>query len=100
MTLGLGVPDPPLKSVVSQIDGQSRSAIARPPPEGIAPLVVRQMLEHLLALNRSGATILLSGQNLDFSLKLADRVYIIEKGEILYTGTPESLAADSEAPRT
>jgi branched-chain amino acid transport system ATP-binding protein len=67
------------------------------PSEGIAPLVVRQMLEHLLALKRSGATILLSEQNLDFSLKLADRVYIIEKGEIVYTGTPESLAADREA---
>jgi branched-chain amino acid transport system ATP-binding protein len=70
------------------------------PSEGIAPLVVQQMLEQLLALKQSGATILLSEQNLAFSLKLADRVYIIEKGEIVYTGTPASLAADRAARET
>jgi branched-chain amino acid transport system ATP-binding protein len=64
------------------------------PSEGMAPLVVQQMLEQLLTLKRSGTTILLSEQNLAFSLKLADRVYIIEKGEIVYTGTPASLTAD------
>jgi branched-chain amino acid transport system ATP-binding protein len=70
------------------------------PSEGIAPLVVQQMLEQLLALKQSGATILLSEQNLAFSLKLADRVYIIEKGEIVYTGTPANLAADRAARET
>lgn len=68
------------------------------PSEGIAPIVVQQMLERLLELKRAGATILLSEQNLGFALKLADRLYIIEKGEIKYEGTPASLAAD-EATR-
>ena len=65
------------------------------PSEGIAPIVVQQMLERLLLLKAAGATILLSEQNLGFSLKLADRVYIIEKGEIKYEGTPASLREDS-----
>ena len=65
------------------------------PSEGIAPIVVQQMLERLQLLKAAGATILLSEQNLGFSLKLADRVYIIEKGEIKYEGTPASLREDS-----
>jgi len=64
------------------------------PSEGLAPIVVQQMLEHLLRLKASGVTILLSEQNLGFALKLADRVYIIEKGEIRYEGNPEDLARD------
>jgi branched-chain amino acid transport system ATP-binding protein len=52
----------------------------------LAPLVVRQMLDQLIALKATGKTILLSEQNLHFSLQLADRAYIIEKGEIKYEG--------------
>jgi branched-chain amino acid transport system ATP-binding protein len=62
------------------------------PSEGLAPIVVQQMLEHLLRLKASGVTILLSEQNLGFALQLADRVYIIEKGEIRYEGNPTDLA--------
>ena len=65
------------------------------PSEGLAPLVVREMLAQLVRLKQSGVTILLSEQNLGFALKLADRVYIIEKGSIKYQGTPDSLAADN-----
>jgi len=68
------------------------------PSEGLAPLVVQQMLEQLLVLKKTGLTILLSEQNLGFSLKLADRVNIIEKGTIKYRGTPQELA-DNHATR-
>jgi len=61
------------------------------PSEGLAPLVVRQMLQHLSALKATGKTILLSEQNLNFSLQLADRAYIIEKGEIKYEGAVDDL---------
>ena len=64
------------------------------PSEGLAPVVVDQMLMKLRLLKKSGETILMSEQNLKFSLKLADRVYIIEKGEIKYEGLPEQLAND------
>lgn len=66
------------------------------PSEGLAPLVVRQMLDQLGALKASGTTILLSEQNLSFSLALADRVYLIEKGEIKYQGGVDELRNDAE----
>lgn len=64
------------------------------PSEGLAPVVIDQLLAKLRALKETGATILLSEQNLRFALKLADRAYIIEKGEIKYEGPPAELAAD------
>jgi branched-chain amino acid transport system ATP-binding protein len=64
------------------------------PSEGLAPLVVQQMLEQLTRLKQTGVTILLSEQNLKFSLQLADRVYIIEKGAIRYEGTAQGLRED------
>lgn len=64
------------------------------PSEGLAPLVVQGILEQLRLLKQTGVTILLSEQNLKFSLQLADRVYIIEKGAIKYQGTAESLSSD------
>jgi len=66
------------------------------PSEGLAPLVVNALLRQLKTLKRSGATVLISEQNLRFATELADRIYIIEKGEIRYQGTPGDLAARPE----
>ena len=66
------------------------------PSEGLAPLVVEAMLQRLRRLKESGATVLLSEQNLRFANELADRVYIIERGEIRYEGRPAELAAHAE----
>jgi branched-chain amino acid transport system ATP-binding protein len=63
------------------------------PSEGLAPLVVTAMLQRLMRLKDSGTTILISEQNLRFSTELADRIYIIERGEMRYEGTPAELAA-------
>ncbi len=63
------------------------------PSEGLAPLVVDALLKRLKALKSAGQTVLISEQNLRFANELADRVYIIEKGEIRYHGTPAELAA-------
>jgi branched-chain amino acid transport system ATP-binding protein len=70
------------------------------PSEGLAPVVVDQMLAKLKSLKEIGTTILLSEQNLRFSLRLADRIYIIEKGEIKYEGLPSQLAADETIRKT
>lgn len=66
------------------------------PSEGLAPLVVDALLKRLKALKAAGQTVLISEQNLRFATELADRVYIIEKGEIRYEGTPADLAAHPE----
>lgn len=66
------------------------------PSEGLAPLVVDALLKRLKALKAAGQTVLISEQNLRFATELADRVYIIERGEIRYQGTPAELAAQPE----
>jgi branched-chain amino acid transport system ATP-binding protein len=61
------------------------------PSEGLAPLVIEAMLQRLKQLKSAGQTVLISEQNLRFANELADRVYIIEKGQIPYQGTPAEL---------
>jgi branched-chain amino acid transport system ATP-binding protein len=43
---------------------------------------------------RSVLTILLAEQHIDFSLSLSDRLYVLEKGELRFTGTPVEFTAD------
>ena len=64
------------------------------PSEGLAPLVVDHLGEQIARLKGEGLTILLAEQNVDFSLALADRVYILEKGRIRYEGTSAAFRAD------
>ena len=66
------------------------------PSEGLAPLVVDAILQRLKRLKASGTTVLISEQNLRFATELADRVSIIERGEIRYEGTPTELSAHPE----
>jgi len=66
------------------------------PSEGLAPLVVAAMLQRLKRLKDTGTTVLISEQNLRFATELADRVSVIERGEIRYEGTPGELAARPE----
>jgi branched-chain amino acid transport system ATP-binding protein len=64
------------------------------PSEGLAPLVVDHLREQVERLRREGLTILLAEQNVDFSLDLADRVYVLEKGAVRYEGTAQAFRAD------
>jgi branched-chain amino acid transport system ATP-binding protein len=64
------------------------------PSEGLAPVVVRVLLERLLALKARGQTILLSEQNIRFATRLADRAYVLEQGHVRYEGTIAELSGD------
>jgi branched-chain amino acid transport system ATP-binding protein len=68
------------------------------PSEGLAPLVVDHLQEQIDKLKREGLTILLAEQNVEFSLALADRVYVLEKGAIRFSG-PAARLRDDEALR-
>ncbi len=61
------------------------------PSEGLAPLVVDMLLEKIGELKQGGLTILLAEQGLEFCLSLADRVYVLEKGAVKYTGPSSEL---------
>lgn len=68
------------------------------PSEGLAPLVVDHLRAQIDRLKREGLTILLAEQNVEFSLALADRVYVLEKGSIRFTG-PSAALRTNEALR-
>ncbi|WP_337844622.1 ATP-binding cassette domain-containing protein [Thermus sp.] len=62
------------------------------PTEGLSPLMVRQVAEVVRALKQEGETVLLAEQNVQMALSVADRVYILEHGEIVWTGRPEEVS--------
>jgi branched-chain amino acid transport system ATP-binding protein len=64
------------------------------PSEGLAPLIVEHLKEQIGRLKREGLTILLAEQNVDFSLDLADRVFVLEKGHIRYSGSAREFRED------
>jgi branched-chain amino acid transport system ATP-binding protein len=64
------------------------------PSEGLAPLVVDHLRQQIARLKGEGLTILLAEQNTDFSLALADRVYVLEKGAIRFSGPAARLRED------
>jgi branched-chain amino acid transport system ATP-binding protein len=68
------------------------------PSEGLAPLVVENLREQIARLKREGLTLLLAEQGVEFSLSLADRVYVLEKGSIRFSG-PAARLRDDEALR-
>ena len=66
------------------------------PAEGLAPLIVEHLRDTVAQLKATGLSIVLAEQNLEFVLSLADRVYILEKGEVRYTSTPSELRANQD----
>lgn len=64
------------------------------PSEGLAPKIVEEMAEVVLAMKRQGLSILLSEQNLHFARRISDRAYIIERGRIRFGGTMAELEAN------
>jgi len=69
------------------------------PSEGVAPLIVEQMVRMILALKRQGVSILLSEQNLHFAELVSDRAYVLEKGQIRHQASMVDLAANEEVRR-
>jgi branched-chain amino acid transport system ATP-binding protein len=69
------------------------------PSEGLAPVIVEQMARTIRELKTQGLTVVLSEQNLNFATQVSDRAYVIEKGQIKYSGAMTDLAADEEVRR-
>jgi len=86
-------------TVARTLMGNPRVLLLDEPSEGLAPVIVRALGDQIAALKREGLTILLSEQNLKFAARLADRAYIIEKGEIRFDGPMSVLMADEELRR-
>jgi len=66
------------------------------PSEGLAPLIVRKLVETIREIRGHGVTILLADQNLKFCIEVCDRGYIIEKGTIVHEGGMKDIWSDEE----
>jgi branched-chain amino acid transport system ATP-binding protein len=66
------------------------------PSEGLSPAIVRDVRDIILKLKKLGLSILLVEQNLPLALAVADRVYILSKGQVVFEGTASDLAANDE----
>ncbi len=69
------------------------------PTEGLAPLLVRDLEEQIRKLKELGLTVLLAEQNVRSALRLSDRCYVIDNGQIRFEGTVEELKANEEISR-
>ncbi|HWN55504.1 MAG TPA: ABC transporter ATP-binding protein [Methylomirabilota bacterium] len=86
-------------TVARTLMGDPRLLLLDEPSEGLAPVIVQALGQQIAALKREGLTIVLSEQNLKFAARLADRAYIIEKGQIRWDGTMARLMADEAVRR-
>jgi branched-chain amino acid transport system ATP-binding protein len=70
------------------------------PSQGLAPLVVEAVMTAIRELRRERVSMLLVEQNAEMALQLADRVYVIDHGTIVFEGTPDALRADTRVTST
>ena len=70
------------------------------PSQGLAPMVVEAVMGTVLELKRERVSMLLAEQNAELALRLADRVYVIDHGTIVFEGTPDVLRADPRITTT
>jgi len=78
-------------TIARTLMGNPRMLLLDEPSEGLAPLVVDALARQIKQLKEQDLTILLCEQNLHFSTALSDRVYVIDKGVIYFSGTFQEL---------
>ena len=69
------------------------------PSQGLAPLIVKQVFEVIVAARREGISVLLVEQNVRAAVEVADRAYVLENGSIAYEGSAAEFARDEERVR-
>jgi branched-chain amino acid transport system ATP-binding protein len=69
------------------------------PSEGLAPMVIQEVGVVIKQLRQEGASILLAEQNLPLAMDVADYMYVINKGAMVFEGTPAELRASPETER-
>jgi branched-chain amino acid transport system ATP-binding protein len=70
------------------------------PSQGLAPLVVDAVMGTIRTLKEERVSMLLVEQNAEMALQLADRVYIIDHGTVVFEGTPAQLRTDTQVTAT
>ena len=70
------------------------------PSQGLAPLIVDAVMSTIRALKQEHVSMLLVEQNAEMALQLADRVYIVDHGSVVFEGTPAQLRANNQVTAT
>ena len=81
-------------AIARTLMGNPAAVLLDEPSEGLAPVILELMADAVLRMKREGIAVLLSEQNFDFAAAVADRAYVIERGEIRYDGSMAALEAD------
>jgi branched-chain amino acid transport system ATP-binding protein len=66
------------------------------PSQGLAPLIVQEVMQVVRSMREEGLSVLLVEQNVPLSLAIADRAYILDDGKVVYSGTATELAANHD----
>jgi branched-chain amino acid transport system ATP-binding protein len=67
--------------------------------EGLAPAVVKRFREAVMTIKAMGISLLIAESNLMSAAAIADRLYVVDRGEIVFHGTPQQALADEEVMR-
>jgi branched-chain amino acid transport system ATP-binding protein len=80
-------------TVARTLMGNPKLILVDEPTEGLAPLIAKDVLEMLSAVRKSGVTVLMVEQNFKAAIKVADRFYIMAKGQMVFEGNTVALLA-------
>ncbi len=81
-------------TVARTLMGNPTLVLLDEPSEGVAPIIVERMASTIVELKQEGLAVLLSEQNVNFARHVADRVYVLEKGQIRWNGSMAELAGN------
>ena len=87
-------------TIARTLMGNPKLILLDEPSEGVAPVIVKQMIKIIQQLKSKGLTILMSEQNLHFAKAVADVVIIIERGEKKFHGSLSDLESQPEVSNT
>src|SRR5215831_2673316 len=70
------------------------------PFEGLAPVVVTRFIEAVKQIKSMGISLLIAESNLMTAIRIADRLYAIDRGEIIFAGTPQEAVKNADVMKT
>jgi branched-chain amino acid transport system ATP-binding protein len=79
-------------AIARALMAEPRVLLLDEPSTGLAPVIVEELIERIVALKERGLSILLVEQNAELALELADRVFVMSTGRLRASGAPQELA--------